>query len=145
MRVWRWKSRGTGPNRGNMASNFRFHVVFHLFQFSEVGGGDRGVNISRLPYLLDCLPYLFANCLPPPALFLQTCYIHIYMLLYQTVLSNFWTFGATLKMKIEENFESSEWKILEFKTCSQQAGLQSRGTSRAWWSTPKRNTVTRTS
>ena len=34
--------------------------------------GDRGVNVSRLPYLLCCLPYLFVNCLPPPAFFLLT-------------------------------------------------------------------------
>ena len=39
---------------------------------SMLWGGDRGVNISRLPYPFFCLPRLFANCLPRPAHFQPT-------------------------------------------------------------------------
>ena len=40
----------------------------HLL-FSPREGGDKGVNISRFPYLFFSLPYHFVNYLPPPAFF----------------------------------------------------------------------------
>ena len=36
----------------------------YVISYKWGGEGDK-----RLPYLLCCLPYLFVNCLPPPAIF----------------------------------------------------------------------------
>ena len=42
------------------------HLEISSFQTRNYarGGGGREVNVSRLPYLLCCLPYLFVNCFP---------------------------------------------------------------------------------